>query len=55
MIFLVPIFIYAIGVLERDGVWIVVGHVALLVDIALLFAFGNVVLMVLSRIWNWIT
>ncbi len=55
MIFLVPIFIYAIGVLERDGVWIVVGHAALLVDIALLFIFGNVVIHVLSKIWHWIT
>jgi hypothetical protein len=55
LIFLIPIFIYAIGVLERDGVWIVVGHVAFLVDVALLFVFGNVVLHVLSKIWAWIT
>lgn len=55
MVFLIPIFIYAIGVLERDGVWIVVGHVALLVDIALLFVFGNAVLHVLSALWGWIT
>ncbi len=55
LIFLIPIFIYAIGVLERDGVWIVVGHVALLVDIALLFVFGNVVVHVLTKIWHWIT
>ncbi len=40
---------------ERDGVWIVVGHVALLVDIALLFVFGNVVVHVLTKIWHWIT
>ena len=55
LIFLIPIFIYAIGVLERDGVWVIVGHLALLVDIALLFVFGNVVLHVLSKIWHWIT
>lgn len=55
LVFLIPIFIYAVGVLERDGVWIIVGHVATLVDIALLFAFGNVVLMVLARVWRWIT
>ena len=55
LIFLIPIFIYAIGVLERDGVWIVVGHVALLVDIAMLFMFGNVVVHVLAKIWHWIT
>jgi len=55
MVFLIPIFIYAIGVLERDGVWIVIGHVALLVDIVLLFLCGNAVLMVLTRLWHWIT
>ncbi|MFN0246279.1 MAG: exopolysaccharide biosynthesis protein [Kofleriaceae bacterium] len=55
MIFLIPIFIYAIGVLERDGVWVVVGHVAFLIDIALMLVFGNAVLHVLSKIWAWIT
>lgn len=55
LIFLIPIFIYSVGVLERDGVWIVVGHAALLVDIGMLFLFGNVVVHVLSAIWNWIT
>ncbi|HVK88303.1 MAG TPA: exopolysaccharide biosynthesis protein [Kofleriaceae bacterium] len=55
LVFLIPIFIYAVGVLERDGVWIIVGHVATLVDIALLFAFGNAVSMVLARVWRWIT
>ncbi|MDX2091748.1 MAG: exopolysaccharide biosynthesis protein [Kofleriaceae bacterium] len=54
LIFLIPIFIYAVGVLERDGVWIIVGHIATLIDIALLFVFGNVVLMVLERIWHWV-
>lgn len=54
LIFLIPIFIYAVGVLERDGVWIVVGHIATLIDIALLITFGNVVLMVLERVWHWI-
>ena len=55
LVFLIPIFIYAIGVLERDGVWIMVGHVAFLTDIALLFVFGNVVLRVLRTLWAWIT
>lgn len=54
LVFIIPIFIYAIGVLERDGVWIAVGHVGLLVDIALLLVFGNAVLMVLSKLWGWI-
>ena len=55
LVFLIPIFIYAVGVLERDGLWIVVGYVATLVDITLLFLFGNAVLMVLGRMWRWIT
>jgi hypothetical protein len=54
LVFLVPIFIYAIGVLERDGVWILVGHIALFVDAGLLFLFGNAVVAVLSRIWHWV-
>jgi hypothetical protein len=54
LVFLIPIFIYAIGLLERDGAWIAFGHVCLLVDIALLFAFGATVVAVLERIWNWI-
>lgn len=54
LVFLIPIFIYAVGMLERDGLWVLVGHIALLLDIALLFAFGNVVVAVLSRIWHWV-
>jgi hypothetical protein len=55
LVFLVPIFIYAIGLLERDGLWIAIGHVCLLVDIALMFAFGATVVAVLERVWAWIT
>ena len=55
LIFLIPLFIYAIGVLERDGVWIVVGHVCTIVNVALLFAFSATVLMVLEKIWSWLT
>ena len=53
LVFLIPIFIYAMGILEKDGLWILLGHVALLIDIALLFVFGNVVAMVLSKCWHW--
>ncbi len=55
LIFLIPLFIYAIGVLERDGVWVAIGHVCTLVNVVLLFAFSATVLMVLEKIWNWIT
>lgn len=53
-VFLIPLFIYAVGVLELDGVWILVGHIATLVDITLLFVFGRVVLAVLQGLWAWI-
>ncbi|HEU0036406.1 MAG TPA: exopolysaccharide biosynthesis protein [Kofleriaceae bacterium] len=53
LVFLVPIFIYAVGLLERDGMWIVIGHVCLVIDLALLFAFGTTVLLVLQKLWHW--
>jgi len=54
LIFLVPILIYAVGVLERDGLWIAIAHACVVVDVALLFVFGATVVAVLGRIWNWI-
>ena len=51
----IPLFIYAIGVLERDGMWVAIGHVCTLVNVVLLFAFSATVLMVLEKIWAWIT
>lgn len=54
LVFLIPLFIYSVGVLERDGLWILAGHVALLIDAALLVAFGKTVVMVLERIWHWV-
>jgi len=54
LIFLVPLFIYSIGVLERDGLWIAVGHVCVVIDVALLFAFGTTLVKVLARLWAWV-
>ncbi|HUS27699.1 MAG TPA: exopolysaccharide biosynthesis protein [Kofleriaceae bacterium] len=54
LIFIVPILIYAIGLLERDGKWVVVGHICTLVDLALLIAFGATVVAVLERAWQWV-
>jgi hypothetical protein len=54
MIFLIPLFIYAIGLLEHDGVWIAIGHLATLVDLGLLIVFGATVLHVLARLWHWV-
>ena len=54
-VFLLPLFIYAVGLLERDGVWILIGHIAMVVDVVLVYFFIDVVMTVLGRIWAWIT
>ena len=55
LIFLVPLFMYAIGVLERDGLWIVLGYVATLINVALLAVFGATAAAALERLWHWLT
>ena len=54
LVFLIPLFLYAVGVLERDGAWIAVGHACTAIDMALLVVFGATVLRVLERIWHWL-
>jgi hypothetical protein len=54
LVFLVPLFIYALGLLENDGRWIMVGHACTAIDIALLVVFGATVVRVLERIWHWL-
>ena len=53
LVFIIPLLIYAIGLLEADGAWIVLAHLCTLVDLGLVFAFGATVVAVLSRIWNY--
>lgn len=55
LVFLVPIFIYAIGLQERDGAWIAVGHACVVIDLALLVVFGATVIAVLQELWGWIS
>jgi len=55
MIFLVPLMIYSIGLLENDGVWVLVGHIATLVNMGLLVVFGEIVITVLQRVWAFLT
>jgi hypothetical protein len=55
MIFLVPLMIYAIGLLENDGAWILVAHIATLVNMGLLVVFGATVIAVLERVWGYLT
>jgi hypothetical protein len=54
MIFIVPIIVYSIGLLERDGMWIVIGHVLTFIDFVLTVAFGATVVAVLERVWHWL-
>jgi hypothetical protein len=55
LIFLVPLFIYAVGILERDGVWVAIGHACTVIDMAVLVVLGATVVGVLERIWHWLT
>jgi hypothetical protein len=48
------VFLSALGVLVRDGAWIIVAHVCTAIDMALLVVFGATVLHVLARLWHWI-
>lgn len=54
-VFLIPLFVYAIGLLERDGVWILIGHVLTIADLVLLIVFWQVVWTVLAGVWAWLT
>ncbi|HET7500741.1 MAG TPA: exopolysaccharide biosynthesis protein [Kofleriaceae bacterium] len=54
LIFLIPLFVYAVGILERDGMWIAIGHAATLIDIAVLIALGATVIRAIERLWHWI-
>jgi hypothetical protein len=54
LIFIAPLMIYAVGLLEGDGLWIVVAHVATVLDVGLVIVFGATVVRVLERVWNWI-
>ncbi len=53
-IFLAPLFVYAIGLLERDGVWVAAGHVLSMLDATLLVVFWRVVRAALLGLWGWL-
>jgi hypothetical protein len=55
LVFLIPIFIYAVGLLERDGVWVALGHICLIIDVALMFVFGATIVTVFEKLWSWIS
>ncbi|HEY0987653.1 MAG TPA: exopolysaccharide biosynthesis protein, partial [Kofleriaceae bacterium] len=54
LIFLVPLFVYSLGVLERDGLWVALGHLWTLIDMALLVALGTQVAAIFERLWHWL-
>jgi hypothetical protein len=54
LIFLIPLFIYAIGILERDGLWILLGHLGTAIDMTLLVVSASKVALALERIWHWV-
>ncbi len=55
MIFLIPILIYAIGILERDVLLVLVAHVATIANVIVLVLFGRLVVEALLRGWAWLT
>lgn len=54
LVFLIPLAIYAIGLLERDGLWILLAHGCLLVDVALMIIFAGAIWLVLQRVGGWL-
>jgi hypothetical protein len=52
-LFIAPIFIYALGLLEDDGVWVAVGHMATLVQIVLGMIFASAVSAAFERVASW--
>lgn len=54
LIFIVPVLMYAIGLLERDGLLMLVGHVMSLAHVALAIAAWQVVSAALAPIGRWL-
>lgn len=50
LIFLVPLFVYGVGLLERDGLWILAGHLGVCINLALFAAFSGVVIAAVQRL-----
>ena len=53
LVFLVPLFVYAIGLLERDGVWIALGHLSIVVHAVLVIVFSKTIVLVFEQIAGW--
>jgi hypothetical protein len=55
LVFIIPLIVYAVGLLERDGLWIAVAHLGTLIDLTLVVVFGATIVAVLSRLWSYIS
>lgn len=55
LVFLIPLFVYAIGLLERDGLWIALGHLAVLVHAVLVIIFSETIVLVFEKIASWVS
>lgn len=53
-IFAIPILVYAIGLLESDGLLIMLCHAVTAIYIALAIAFSHVVIKALTEVWQWV-
>src|SRR5262249_56348898 len=53
-IFIAPIIVYAIGLLENDGALVLLGHVATVVLVLLGILFWVVVKNALIEVWRWL-
>jgi hypothetical protein len=54
-VFLAPLLVYAIGLLEDDGALIAIGHAATITIVGLSVAFSHLIAAGLQRVWHWIT
>jgi len=54
LIFVVPVLMYAIGLLERDGLMMLVGHVMTLVHVVLAIVAWQVVAAALASVARWL-
>jgi hypothetical protein len=54
LIFLVPLFTYALGILERDGLWILLGHLGTVINMVLLVVLGAQVVAIFEHLWHWL-
>jgi hypothetical protein len=54
LVFLVPLLIYAIGLLERDGAWIAVAHAWLVVNLVLMLVFAGAVWVAIQHLGRWL-